>query len=60
MEPIRGFTIHGDSYRAHVTIERDVALAILAEAERRDVSVARVLRERLEGSVKASRRRERS
>jgi hypothetical protein len=57
MEPIRGFTIYGGSYRAHVTIERNEALDIVAEAERRQVSVARVLRERVEAGGKVRRRK---
>lgn len=56
-EPIKGFTFHGGSYRAHVTVERDEALDIAAEAERRAVSVAKVLRERVEAGGKVARRR---
>ena len=43
--PIKGFGVYGGRYRAHVTLERDHALAIAAEAERRSVSVAEVLRD---------------
>lgn len=45
--PIPGFTRHRGLYRQHVTLPREVALDVAAEAEARGTTVAAVLRERV-------------
>lgn len=56
-EPIKGFTIYGGRYRAHVTLERADALAVAEEATARGVSLAEALRDRVRDGIKAYRRK---
>ena len=44
---IPGFTRHRSRYRAHVTVEREVAAEIASEATGRGIAVGEVLRERV-------------